>query len=213
MPVDQVTTDSPLIIHLAAPADVGAGGQVELYPENFAPTPPDAPVQSVFGRTGIITSELDDYLASEVRNNSGVAGAQVSDALNTLGAAVTAAQGDATQALADSAVVWLTVYVADIVAPGSVFVPAPVTGTLTTLRMSLSAQPDMNYAVVSQIGGTPVTGGVVTVQSTDTPGTVRSATPSAANAVTAGTSSVELILPDLQGNQGNGVVLLGFTRS
>jgi len=198
--VDQITSAVPFVLTLAEPAEVNSGGEVVLGPENLTAAAPEAPVQSVFGRDGIVVAATNDYLASQVRNDSDVDGAQVSDALEVLDAAVAAA-----------GVVWLAVYVADIVAPGSVFVPAPVTGTLTTIRLALSAQPDINYAVVAQIGGAPVTGGMVTVQSTDEPGTVRSATPSAANAVTAGTSSVELVLPDLQGTPGNGVALLGFT--
>lgn len=46
-------------------------------------------VASVFGRTGAVVAVTDDYAASEVENDSGVAGAQVSDALDTLEAADT----------------------------------------------------------------------------------------------------------------------------
>jgi hypothetical protein len=45
---------------------------------------PDAPVYSVFGRTGAIISAASDYDASQIDNDSGVAGATVKDALNTL---------------------------------------------------------------------------------------------------------------------------------
>jgi hypothetical protein len=43
-------------------------------------------VTSFEGRTGVVVGVADDYLASEVENDSGVAGAQVSDALDTLSA-------------------------------------------------------------------------------------------------------------------------------
>ncbi len=41
-------------------------------------------VTSVFGRLGIITAQNDDYNSDQITNNSTVAGAYVSDALNTL---------------------------------------------------------------------------------------------------------------------------------
>lgn len=45
---------------------------------------PGAPVSSVFSRTGTILAAASDYAASQVDNDSGVAGTFVSDALNTL---------------------------------------------------------------------------------------------------------------------------------
>ena len=45
---------------------------------------PDAPVYSVFGRTGAIVSAAGDYDASQIDNDSAVAGATVKDALNAL---------------------------------------------------------------------------------------------------------------------------------
>lgn len=45
---------------------------------------PTVPVPSVFGRTGAILAVASDYDASEVDNDSGVAGATVKDALDTL---------------------------------------------------------------------------------------------------------------------------------
>lgn len=45
---------------------------------------PSSSVLSVFGRTGAVLAAASDYDASEVDNDSGVAGAQVSDALDTL---------------------------------------------------------------------------------------------------------------------------------
>lgn len=43
-------------------------------------------VASVFGRVGAVVAQLGDYLASQVTNDSGVAGATVAAALNTLAA-------------------------------------------------------------------------------------------------------------------------------
>jgi len=50
-----------------------------------------APVDSVFGRTGAVVAVADDYAASQVDNDSAVSGAHVSDALDVLAAAATAA--------------------------------------------------------------------------------------------------------------------------
>ena len=46
------------------------------------------PVDSVFGRTGVVAAAASDYAASEVDNDSGVAGAFVDDALDALLAAI-----------------------------------------------------------------------------------------------------------------------------
>jgi len=46
--------------------------------------PVSAPVDSVFGRVGVIIAALGDYAASLITNDSTVTGATVSDALNTL---------------------------------------------------------------------------------------------------------------------------------
>lgn len=51
-------------------------------------------VTSVFGRTGAVTAAASDYDASQVDNDSGVSGAQVSDALNTLDSGKQAADAD-----------------------------------------------------------------------------------------------------------------------
>ena len=47
-------------------------------------------VTSVFSRSGAVTAAADDYAASEVTNDSGVTGAYVDDALNTIDSALTA---------------------------------------------------------------------------------------------------------------------------
>lgn len=51
---------------------------------------PAAPVSSVFGRVGAVAAAVGDYLASQVNNDSTVVGTRVSDALNTLKAAIAA---------------------------------------------------------------------------------------------------------------------------
>jgi hypothetical protein len=45
---------------------------------------PTAPVDSVFGRTGVVIAAASDYDASQIDNDSGVSGVFVSDALDTL---------------------------------------------------------------------------------------------------------------------------------
>jgi hypothetical protein len=49
---------------------------------------PGGIVTTVFGRVGIVTAASGDYLASQVTNDSGVAGAFVSDALDALAASI-----------------------------------------------------------------------------------------------------------------------------
>ena len=47
-------------------------------------------ITSVFGRTGAVVAALDDYLTSLIKNDSGVGGDQLSDALDILASAITA---------------------------------------------------------------------------------------------------------------------------
>lgn len=56
---------------------------------------PPAPVDSVFARVGTVLALLSDYDASQIDNDSGVAGATVADALNTLAAAAAGLDNDA----------------------------------------------------------------------------------------------------------------------
>lgn len=53
-----------------------------------------APVDTVFGRVGNVVATASDYDASQVDNDSGVAGATVKDALDTLNIALTKADKD-----------------------------------------------------------------------------------------------------------------------
>jgi hypothetical protein len=66
---------------------------------------PDAPVYSVFGRTGAVVSAASDYDASQIDNDSGVAGATVKEALDALSSGKQAADATLTAlaALATSA--------------------------------------------------------------------------------------------------------------
>ncbi len=57
-----------------------------FYDSNGAPATAGSTVDSVFGRTGDVIAAVSDYDASQVDNDSGVAGARVSDALDTLDA-------------------------------------------------------------------------------------------------------------------------------
>jgi hypothetical protein len=57
---------------------------------NWTGAPSVALVLSVFGRTGAVSPVAGDYAASEVTNDSGVAGAMVDDALDNLNAAIAA---------------------------------------------------------------------------------------------------------------------------
>lgn len=51
-------------------------------------------VSSIFGRSGVVVAVAGDYDASQVDNDSGVAGATVADALDTLDAALAATTSD-----------------------------------------------------------------------------------------------------------------------
>jgi hypothetical protein len=77
-------------------ANTGPGAAMEVLTSNGAGTLPTfqaaggAPVASVFTRIGAVVAAASDYDASQVDNDSAVAGAFVDDALNTLGGAIVA---------------------------------------------------------------------------------------------------------------------------
>lgn len=83
MSVTEFDSRTPFKITLSVPADVNAAGEVELTEENFVPVGTGA-VQTVFGRNGAVVAVAGDYTASLVDNDSGVSGATVGDALDTL---------------------------------------------------------------------------------------------------------------------------------
>lgn len=80
-------------------ANTGPGAAMEVLTSNGAGTLPTfqgaagAPVASVFARIGAVVAAASDYDASQVDNDSGVAGAFVSDALDTNEATAIAAAG------------------------------------------------------------------------------------------------------------------------
>lgn len=113
------------------------------------------PVTSVFGRTGAIVAQLGDYNAGKITNDSGVTGATVKDALNTLNAslapvssvfgrtgAVVAAAGDynSTQVNNSSGV------------PG-----ATCTDALNNLGSAISSLDSSDVANASGVAGATVT--------------------------------------------------------
>lgn len=132
-------------------------------------------------------------------------------------AAAAAAQQTADQALDDASIVWSELVFTlglGTVTPASAMAIAPVTGTYVTTSISSTAQHNVSIPVTPTIGGTPITNGAATLLSTDAAGTVRTATATGANAVTAMTTSV-LVTPTAVGNSVTGrlTVMCGFRRS
>lgn len=132
--------------------------------------------------------------------------------------AAAAAQATADQALADASLVWAEVVFTlsnlGSVTPPAVNVIAPVTGTMDSIRVSSTGAPSVDVSVVATIGGVAVTGGAVTQQAADVAGVVRSSTATAANAVTALTTSV-LLTFTATGNTVpmRSTVMVGFRRA
>lgn len=149
----------------------------------------------------------------------GVTPAAVEQAQATADAAASAAaaaQDDATQALADAAVVWVpAVFTHNItsVSPATVAVPAPVTGTLASIMTSATAQPSATVTLTCSIGGSPVTGGAVSVTSSTPADSVVSSTATANNAVTMGTTAVLVTATTAANGNFRLVLLLGFRRA
>jgi hypothetical protein len=109
---------------------------------------PAAPVSSVFGRTGAVVAALNDYAASQVNNDSGVAGATVAAALDTLagaGAPVSSVFGRTGAVVAAA-----NDYDASEVNNDSGVTGATVAAALDTLAAASGAQG--NYGVVSNTG-------------------------------------------------------------
>lgn len=133
-------------------------------------------------------------------------------------AEVEAAQATADQALADSAVVWAeavtTLNNLGNATPASLLVIAPVTGTLETVAIASTGVPTANIIAATTIGGVAVTNGTVTQVSADPAATVRTATATADNAVTALTTAV-LVTFTATGNTVSmrSTVMVGFRRS
>ncbi|MGR3221383.1 MAG: hypothetical protein ACUZ8H_16425 [Candidatus Anammoxibacter sp.] len=92
-----------------------------------------APVDSVFGRTGVITAALNDYLASLVDNDSTVIGATVKDALETLEAAIPTVPVDSVFGRTGVITAALNDYLASQVDNDSTVIGATVKDALETL--------------------------------------------------------------------------------
>lgn len=93
------------------------------------------------------------------------------------------------------------------------YTPAPCTGTLTKIYVAIDgALATGNGSVTASIGGTGVTNGVVTLtQAASAAGSLFSATPTALNAVTEGTSVVELLIGGSNSATVAGFAILEFT--
>jgi hypothetical protein len=102
--------------------------------------PPPSPVTSVFGRVGAIVATLGDYAASLVTNDSGVAGATVKDALNTLAGLIPPA-APVTSVFGRVGVVVATLgdYAASLVTNDSSVAGATVKDALNTLAGAIIA--------------------------------------------------------------------------
>jgi hypothetical protein len=89
----------------------------------------------------------------------------------------------------------LTVDIPDLSADTSHFVVAPHAGSITKIWSVIDgAVSTADVTITPEIGGTPVTGGALTIATAGSAaGDVDSATPSAANAVTAG-QAIELVV-------------------
>lgn len=127
-----------------------------------------------------------------------------------------AAQSDATQALADASIVWVPVvfsHNAGGVSPTSVQVPALVTGTLAELMATSTGQPNGNVTFACTIGGVSVTGGSVSILTTDAGGVVKASTATAANSVTLGTTSVLVTATTASTSALRIMLVLGFRRA
>ena len=133
-------------------------------------------------------------------------------------AEVEAAQATADQALADASLVWsevvFTISNLGITTPPTLNVIAPVTGTLETVAIGSTGVPNANLVAATSIGGVTVTNGTATQVSGDAAGTVRMATATAANAVTALVTSVLITFTATGNTVGmRSTVVLGFRRS
>ncbi|MDC0720676.1 hypothetical protein [Nannocystis bainbridge] len=117
--------------------------------------------------------------------------------------------------IARSAIEYVSGYFADLTAAGNdddIYIPAPITGALTSIRIVAGFQPSANMPIQAAIGGTNVTDGLVTILSTDGAGTVRSASPTGQNAVTAGTTAIRLRHNATNTVAGHAWVVLGFSH-
>jgi hypothetical protein len=118
-----------------------ADGTLEAVPV------PSAPVSSVFGRVGAILPAVGDYTASQVANDSGVSGATVADALDTVAADAATAQGTANAAgvVATAAAAAAAAAQSDATAAGTAAATAQGTATAAAAAAA-AAQSDATAA-------------------------------------------------------------------
>jgi len=88
--------------------------------------------------------------------------------------------------------IYLTVGMADVGTADSVWVVAPLACTFTKLYSVVYGDPGADSAITTEIAGTAVTDGGLTIANGATAGEVDSATPTAANTLTAG-QALEII--------------------
>ena len=85
--------------------------------------------------------------------------------------------------------VHLSLQVPDLAAAASRFAVSPVAGTVTAVRSVLEGAVDVDTTLTAKIGGVAVTGGAITIAASGSAaGVVDSASPTAGNAVSAGTA-------------------------
>mgnify|MGYP003134312780 FL=1 len=108
----------------------------------------------------------------------------------------------------------LTTRIDDISTASSAWVVTPVAGTISKIYSVISGAITSGAAVLTaEIGGTAVTNGVLTVAvSGSAAGIVDSATPSAANTVTAG-SAIEIVTDGGSTNTVSAVITFEITPS
>lgn len=108
-----------------------------------------------------------------------------------------------------------TVYMPALLGSGAnaQYVVSPVTGTITKIYATTNAALTTgNGTITSSIAGVAVTNGAVTLtQAASAAGSTFSASPSAANAVTAGTSVIKLLVGGTQAATTDGTVVIEYT--
>lgn len=128
-------------------------------------------------------------------------------------AAVQAAQDDATQALANSSVVWLTAYFDDITNDtGFVDIPPPVAGALTAFRVVSMRSPSADLTFTATIGAQVLANNVVTIAGGSAAGTIVAVSPTGTTTV-AVTTPIRVTLTTGNVNAGGATILVGITRA
>lgn len=106
----------------------------------------------------------------------------------------------------------VSTHIPDLVAAGSFWVPIPVDGLITKLSIVNDADTATGDATVTpEIGGTPVTGGLLTIADPTVAGVVTVATPTAAHAVTRG-GVLELVVGGANTGAGGGTIVIEITQ-